>query len=144
MAPRLIFINIEATNLQAAVDFYIPLGFTQNKTYSDASTACVVLSDVIHVMLHEPSRFATWVPTGKQAADATKHTEVLLCVSAESKEEVDQWVEKAVKAGGKGDPTKLPEEGGMYGRSFEDLDGHVWEVGFMNMSQAGENSSGEM
>jgi predicted lactoylglutathione lyase len=140
MAPRLIFINISVTNLQPSLAFYTALGFTQNKTFSDASTACVVLSDVIHVMLHEPTRFKTWVPEGKAIVDATKHTEVLLCVSAESKEEVDSWVEKAVAAGGKGDPTVLPKEGGMYGRTFEDLDGHVWEVGYMDFSQVPPHS----
>ena len=143
MAPRQIYINIPVANLSAAIDFYLALGFTQNKMFSDTNSACVVLSDVIHVMLHEPTRFTTWVPEGKTTADAKKHTEVLLCVSAESREEVDDWVTKAQKAGGVADPTKLQENPGMHCRSFEDLDGHVWEVAYMDMSQWRKEQKGD-
>jgi uncharacterized protein len=135
MAPREIYINLSVASLAPAADFYKSIGFTPNPDFSDASTACVVLSDTIRVMLHVPDRFATWVPASKTAIDAKKHTEVLLCFSADSKDEVDDWVEKAGKAGGKKDPTKIQSEGPMYGRSFEDVDGHIWEVVYMDVSQ---------
>lgn len=132
----MIFINISVANLDDSVKFYTSIGFTKNPAFSDADTACMVLTDVIHVMLHVPTRFRTWVPAAKEIADTAKHTEVLNFLSAESKAEVDTMLENAVKAGGKADPTKVGgEESGMYGRSFEDLDGHIWEVGYMDMSQ---------
>jgi predicted lactoylglutathione lyase len=135
MASKLIFLNIPVSDLESAKKFYLALGFTQNTMFSDASTICIVVSEHIHVMLHEHDRFSTWVPKSKSIADAHTSTEVLICISADSKDEVDTYIKKAAEAGGKADVTKLPEEGGMYGRSFEDLDGHVWEIGYMDMSQ---------
>jgi predicted lactoylglutathione lyase len=141
MAPRLMFINLPVASLDAAVKFYTDIGFTPNPTFSDSNSACVVLSETISVMLHVPDRFATWVPAGRTAANAKTHTEVLLCFSAESKEEVDEWVAKAEKAGGKKDPNKMEGGDAMYGRSFEDLDGHVWEVGYMDLSKFAEQKT---
>jgi predicted lactoylglutathione lyase len=90
----------------------------------------------IHVMLVTPDKFRSFTPPHKSVADAQTTTEVMLCLSAESKEEVDNWIETAVKAGGKADPNALPQMEGMHGRSFEDLDGHVWEMVWVDMKAA--------
>ena len=79
-------------------------------------------------------RFTTFIPTSKTIAEAGSTTEVLLCLSASSKSAVDEIVTAAEAAGGKQDPTAIPGNDFMYGRSFEDLDGHVWELGFMDVN----------
>lgn len=83
-------------------------------------------------MIMDPETFTGFVPKSKSVADSTKTSEVLLCLSAENREEVDQIVETAGNGGGKMDPTQLPQMPGMYGRSLEDLDGHVWELIYMD------------
>ncbi|KAL9125073.1 MAG: hypothetical protein Q9217_005667 [Psora testacea] len=128
-----IFINLPVADLAASVAFYTSLGFTPNPKFSDANATMMVLSPSVHVMLLTHSFFGGFMPSGREIPDARKTTEVLFCLSADSKEEVDTLVEKAVAAGGKRDVgLHQVEEGScMYGRSFDDLDGHVWEVVFM-------------
>ena len=107
---------------------YRRLGFDFNPQFSDEHVACMVVDDNIFVMLLEEARFKDFI--NGDIADAHRTTEVLTCLSAKSREEIDRTVRTAIEAGGK--PWKEPmEEGPMYGGSFQDLDGHVWELIFM-------------
>ena len=127
---RMIFVNLPVTDLARSRAFYEALGFTNNPQFSDDGSACMVVSDTIHVMLLTHAKWADF--TTKTIPDAHTTAQVLLCVSADSREEVDGQVDKAVKAGGKADPTPTQDFGFMYGRSFEDPDGHIWEVMWMD------------
>jgi predicted lactoylglutathione lyase len=127
---RLIFVNLPVKDLTAAREFFMQLGFEFNPQFSDDKAACMVVDRNIFVMLLVEERFKDFV--NGEISDATKATEVLTCLSAESREQVDEIVAKALAAGGK--PWKpVIEEGPMYGASFQDLDGHVWELMYMDM-----------
>ena len=122
---RRIFPNLPVRDAQAARAFWSELGFGFNEMFSDDRTACLVVEENISVMLLSEPRFTDFV-TGP-VADAHAATGVLLCLSASSRAEVDVLADKAIAAGGK--PHLPPmEHGPMYGRSFTDLDGHVWEL----------------
>lgn len=113
------------------MDFFGKLGLTFNAQFTDESAACMIISEDIYVMLLTENKFKTFTP--KQICDATKSTEVLVCLSSASRAEVDGMVRKAVAAGGK--TYKEPEDHGfMYGHGFQDLDGHIWELAFMEPS----------
>jgi predicted lactoylglutathione lyase len=110
------------------------------------TSTCIVFSETINVMIMTHDKFKGFIPPSKEVADAAKVTEALFCIWVEKKEEVDAMVEAAENSGGKKDPTKLPEMPGMHCRSLEDLDGHIWELGFMDIEAckahwgaAGEN-----
>lgn len=120
---QMIFLNLAVADLEASIAFYTALGFRQNTVFSSPDAAGMVLSDSIWVMLHTPSSFASFLPAGRKATDAKTYTECLFCLSRTSKEAVDEMVEKAGKAGGGMDIGFKKDEGYMYGRSFEDLDG---------------------
>lgn len=137
---RKIFINLCVNDVVAATSFYESIGANKNGMFSNTATACMVFSDTIFVMIHNPSRFKDFVPPSKEIADPQKVSEVLLCLSVDKREEVDKIVSLAVQAGGKADPSKLPEAEGMYGRSFEDLDGHVWELYWLDMEAHGKGA----
>jgi predicted lactoylglutathione lyase len=126
---RMIFVNLPVADLDATKAFYTGLGFSLNPQFSDEQTACVVISDTIVVMALKRERFADFVagPVGDPAAGPT----VLNCLSASSREEVDELVSRALASGGKPWLDKL-EMGPMYGHSFTDPDGHVWEVMYMD------------
>ncbi len=139
----MIFINLPVSSFSDSIAFYTALGFVQNKSCTDAGAVTMMSlppfnppdSEIaaINVMLHTHEKFQGFMPPSKQMADAKKSTEVLLCLSCESKEEVDEMVEKAVRAGGKGQVCpKQDVSEAMYGNSFEDLDGHVWEMVWMS------------
>jgi predicted lactoylglutathione lyase len=122
---RMIFVNLPVENLAASRAFFTALGFEFNSDFSDASCACMVVDRNIFVMLLVRERFGHFV-IGR-IADATAGTEVITCLSAKSREEVDETVARAIAAGGR--PWQPPvEDGPMYGGSFQDLDGHVWEL----------------
>jgi predicted lactoylglutathione lyase len=117
---RMIFVTLPVEDLPASRAFFTALGFEFNTEFSDASCACMVVDRNIFVMLLVRQRFG-------RIADATAVTEVITCLSAESRQEVDDTVARAIAAGGK--PWQPPVENGpMYGGSFQDLDGHVWEL----------------
>jgi predicted lactoylglutathione lyase len=123
------FVNIAVKDLSAAQAFFGELGFTFDEKFTDESAACMVVSDQAYVMLLVQPRFADF--TKKQVADASTSTEAILAVSAESREAVDAFADAALKAGGT--PANEPMDYGfMYGRSFNDLDGHLWEVMWMS------------
>lgn len=136
----LIFINLPVRDLAASVAFYEALGFRRNPQFSDETAACIVVSDVIHVMLLTHAKFMQFSP--RPICDAHASAQALFCLSAESRTAVDARVADAVQAGGTADPTPTQEFGFMYGRSYEDPDGHIWEVMWMDPAAiAGEPAS---
>jgi predicted lactoylglutathione lyase len=126
---RLIFVNIPVKDLPASTAFFRTLGFGFDEKFTDDSCSCMVVSEQAYVMLLAESRFADF--TTKPVADARTCTEAILCVSADSREAVDKFADAALGAGGS--PASEPmDHGFMYGRSFHDLDGHLWEVMWMS------------
>jgi uncharacterized protein len=128
---RMIFVNLPVTDLEASTAFYTALGFNKNPDFSDDTASCMVVSEQIYVMLLTHEKFKTFI--NGEIADAKKTTEVLTCLSASSRDEVDDFKQKALAAGG-ADWKPNMEMGPMYGCSFQDPDGHVWEVMYMDMS----------
>jgi uncharacterized protein len=134
---RKIFVNLPVKNLQQSMTFFAKLGFTFNKQFTDETGACMIVSPDIYAMLLTQNKFKTFTP--KQICDATKSTEVLVCLSAGSREEVDEIVGKAVAAGGT--TYNEPQDYGfMYGHGFQDLDGHIWELAYMEPSAIKEQA----
>lgn len=129
MYQQMIFVNLPVNDLDASKKFFTELGYTINPQFSDENAASVVISDTIVAMLLTKPFYSTF--TKKEIADATTTSEVLLCLSAESREKVDELVDKAVAAGGTASD-KVQDMDFMYGRAFDDLDGHTWEVVWMN------------
>ncbi|KUL26161.1 VOC family protein [Streptomyces regalis] len=128
---QMIFLNLPVNDLDASKKFFTELGYSINPQFSDANAASVVISDTIVAMLLTKPFYSTF--TKKEIADATTTSEVLICLSAESREQVDELVEKAVAAGGTASD-QVQDPGFMYGRAFDDLDGHTWEVVWMDPS----------
>lgn len=127
-----IFINLPVKNLQATIDFFTQLGFAFNPQFTDEKAACMIIADnSIYAMFITHEFFSTF--TKKAISDATKTTEVLICIDAESKEAVQSLVQKAVAAGGS-TYMDAQDHGWMYQHSFADLDGHQWEVAYMDIS----------
>ena len=126
---RLIFVNIPVKDLDASTGFFRTLGFDFDQRFTDESCACMVVSEQAYVMLLQEDRFADF--TSKQIADARATTESILCVSAESREDVDRFADTALGAGAAA-AGETQDHGFMYGRSFQDLDGHIWEVMWMD------------
>lgn len=127
-----IFVNLAVKDLNRSMDFFKSLGYSFNTQFTDDTAACMVISEDIYAMLLTEDKFKQFTP--KQIADATKSTEVLTCLSAESKDKVNELVDKAIKAGAT--ETREPQDYGfMFGRSFNDLDGHIWEIMWMDESQ---------
>ena len=128
---RMIFVNLPVRDLAASRGFFEALGFAINEQFSDDKAACVALEDNIFVMLLREPFFKTFL--NHEVADATRATEVINGLSADSRQEVDDLVRRAVEAGGT--PWKDTfSDGPMYGGSFQDLDGHVWEVMHMDLA----------
>ena len=128
--PQMIFVNLPVTDLDQATVFYEAVGAKKNEQFSDGTASGMAFSDTIHVMLLTHDKFRTFTP--KSIADATQTSEVLLGLSVDSRAAVDTMVERAGAAGGRIDPSPAQDHGFMYGRSFEDPDGHVWEVMWMD------------
>ena len=126
---QMIFVNLATNDVDASKKFFTELGYAINPQFSTDDCACVVISDTIVAMLLSKQRYADF--TKKEIADSTRTSEVLLCLSAESREKVDELVGKAIAAGGTGNDD-VQDHGHMYGRSFDDLDGHSWEVVWMD------------
>jgi uncharacterized protein len=123
-----IFVNLPVKDLKRSVDFFTQLGYTFNPQFTDENATSMVVSDTIYVMLLVEGFFKTF--TSKEIADATKTTEAIVCLSAESRAEVDELVGKAVAAGAK-TPREAQDHGFMYQHGYEDLDGHLWELVYM-------------
>lgn len=131
---KMIFVNLPVTDLPRATAFYQAVGATKNEQFCDGTASCMVFSETIHAMLLTHDKFRQFTP--KAIADAKTSSEVLICLSADSREAVDAMVDKAWTAGGKVDPCPKQDYGFMYGRSFEDPDGHIWEVMWMDVAAA--------
>ena len=127
---QLIFINLPVADLPRSVAFYKAVGATRNPMFSDDTAACMVVSDVIHVMLLTHDKWRTF--TDRAIPDAHASAQVLLCLSRDSREAVDAVVAQAEAAGGEIDPNATQDYGFMYGRSYADPDGHIWEVMWMD------------
>lgn len=127
-----IFVNLPVTDLQRSMAFYEAVGATNNPVFTDETAACMVFSDSIYAMLLTHGKWRQF--TGKPIVDAHAAAQVLLCLSADSRDEVSQLVDTAGRVGGKADPTPQQDYGVMFGRSFEDPDGHIWEVMWMDPS----------
>ena len=126
-----IFVNLPVKNLDQSVEFFTKLGFSFNAQFTDETATCMVVSEDIFVMLLTEAKFKEFTPN--PICDATKSTEVLVCLSSQSRAEVDEMVRKAVAAGGT--TYKEPQDYGfMYGHGFQDLDGHIWETMYMEPS----------
>jgi hypothetical protein len=127
--PRLIFVNLPVRDLTASQRFFRSLGFDFDDRFTDDTCACMVVSEQAYVMLIAESRFTDF--TQKPIADAHRSTEAILCVSAEDRDAVDAFADAALSAGAS--PANEPmDHGFMYGRSFNDPDGHLWEVMWMS------------
>lgn len=122
---RQIFVNLPVKSLDRSVAFFTKLGFTFNPEYTNERATCMVVDENIFVMLLVEDFFSTFTP--KVICDATKSTEVIVCLSAESRERLDEMVVTAVKAGAAA-PRPPVDHGFMYQHGFEDLDGHLWEL----------------
>lgn len=123
-----VFINLPVADLQRSVNFFTALGYQFNPQFTDENATCMIVSDDIYVMLLVESYFKTF--TRKPVADAKKTTEVLVCLSLDSRAEVEEIVKKAVAAGAK-TPIPAQDHGFMFQHGFEDLDGHQWEYAYM-------------
>ena len=132
-----IYVNLPVKNLQNSIDFFTHMGFTFNPRFTDANATCMIVGKNIFVMLLVENFFRTFIK--KKLCDATKSTEVLLALAVESREKVDEMMKRALKAGGT-EPREPQDHGWMYGRSFEDLNGHIWEVFWMDPTGMGKQA----
>ena len=124
-----LFVNLPVKDLNKTVKFFTKLGFTSNPEFTDENATCMIVGNDNFVMLLVEKFFKTF--TKKEISDVSKNTEVIVALSTQSREEVDQMMEKVIGAGGK--ESRDPQDHGwMYGRSFEDIDGHLWEIFYMD------------
>jgi predicted lactoylglutathione lyase len=128
--PKMIFINLPVTELDRSIAFYEAVGATKNPMFSDDTAACMVLSDTIHVMLLTHEKWKGF--TDRAIPDAHVSAQVMLCLSQDSRDAVDAVVDQAAQAGGQADPNGTQDYGFMYGRSYADPDGHIWETMWMD------------
>lgn len=129
-----IFVNLPVKDLARSRAFFASLGFDFNPQFSNDDAACMIIGENIYAMLLVERFFSTF--TNKPVADARETTEVLTCLSCESRDEVDALVAKALAAGGRA-PNPKQDHGFMYGHGFEDLDGHIWELSWMDADGVG-------
>ena len=127
---KMIFVNLPVADLPAARAFYEAIGATNEPRFTDETAACMVFSETIHVMLLTHDKFRQFTP--KQVADAHATSEVLIAISADSRDAVDEITDKALAAGGR-EAREKQDYGSMYSRSFEDPDGHIWEPVWMDL-----------
>lgn len=131
-----IFVNLPVKDLDKTIEFFTKLGFKFNPKFTDQNATCMIVSDNIFAMLLVEKFFKTFIK--KEICDAKKSTEVLLALAVESRDEVDEMMTDAIKAGGS--ESRAPQDHGwMYGRSFEDINGHIWEVFYMDESKMPSN-----
>ncbi|KFG73431.1 VOC family protein [Streptomyces mutabilis] len=131
MHQQMIFVNLATNDLDASKKFFTGLGYEINAQFSDDTTASIPLSETIVVLVHTPEKYRQF--TKKDIVDSTKSSEVLIALSAESRGKVDELVDKAVAAGGSVSG-ETQDHGFMYGRAFDDVDGHTFEVVWMDPS----------
>lgn len=128
-----IFVNLPVKDLGKSITFFTHLGFTFNQQFTDENATCMIIGENIFAMLLVEKYFQDF--TKKEIPDTTKTSEVILALSADSRKKVDEMVNKAIEAGGAA-PNKPQDHGWMYQHGFEDLDGHLWEVLYMDETAA--------
>ena len=133
--PKMIFVNLPVRDLAASTAFYVALGGTVNPQFSGETSTSLMFSDTIFVMLLTHAHYGEF--TKRPIADAHASSPLLLALSADSRDEVDALVDRAVVAGGTADPNPAQDLGFMYNRHVEDLDGYVWEILWMDPSATG-------
>lgn len=126
-----IFVNLPVKDLKRSVDFFTKLGYTFNPQFTDENATCMIISGDIYVMLLVEKFFKSF--TKQEICDTTKCNEAIICLSADSREDVDAHVKKAADAGA-ATPYPVQDLGFMYGHGFRDLDGHLWEINWMDMN----------
>jgi predicted lactoylglutathione lyase len=126
-----IFVNLPVKDLNKTIEFFTKLGFKFNPQFTDVYATCMIVGDDIFVMLLVERFFKTF--TKKEICDTSKNTEVIVALSVEGREKVDQMINKAIEAGGR-ESREPQDHGWMYGRSFEDINGHIWEIIYMDES----------
>ncbi len=126
-----IFVNLPIKDLNKTIEFYTKLGFKFDPQFTNENATCMIVDKDIFVMLLVEKFFKTF--TKKEICDTTKNIEVIVALSAESREKVDQMIKKAVEAGGV-ESMEPQDHEWMYGRRFEDIDGHIWEIIYMDES----------
>ena len=131
---QMIFVNLPVSDLQRSRGFLEALGAVNEPRFTDETAACMTFSNSIHVMLLTHEKFSAFTP--RPIADPKAGSQVLLCLSSESRQSVDSTVERAVAAGGTADPSPKQDYGVMYGRSVADPDGHIWEIMWMDAAAA--------
>jgi hypothetical protein len=137
----MIFVNLPVTDLKRATAFYEALGAQKNPQFSDDTASCIVFSETIFAMLLTHDKYLQFSP--RPIGDAHRTSQVLLCLTADSRAEVDDMVERAAAAGGVADPSPKDEYDFMYGRSFQDPDGHLWGVNWMDMAVLGDQNAAQ-
>lgn len=131
-----IYVNLPVKNLNRSIGFFTQLGYTFNPQFTDETATCMIVGDHIFVMLLTEDKFKLFTP--KAICDATKSTEVLICLSCESRADVDAMVRKAVAAGGT-TYNEPQDHGFMYAHGYQDLDGHIWELVYMEPGAVDQN-----
>jgi len=126
-----IFVNLPVSDLNKSIEFFTKLGYSFNQQFTDEKATCMIISEDIYAMLLVKPFFQSFIK--KEIADATKVTETFLCLSADSREAVDELVDKAIAAGAT-TVNGIDDQGFMYSRDFEDLDGHSWSIMYMDSS----------
>ena len=126
-----IFINLPVKDLNNTIDFFTKLGFKFNPQFTDENATCMIVGEDIFVMLLVEKFFKTF--TKKEICNTSKDTEVIVALSVESREKVDQMINKALESGGK-ESREPQDHGWMYGRSFEDINKHLWEIIYIDES----------
>lgn len=130
-STKMIFVNLPVADLNKSITFYESLGFTKNPMFSDDTAACMVLSDVIHVMILSHAKWKSF--TDRPIPDSGS-SEVMLCLSCDSKDEVNAFVDAGAANGGTADLQPPQDHGFMFQRTLVDPDGHVWEPMWMDMT----------
>jgi len=133
-----IFVNLPVKDLQQSIAFFANLGFQFNPQFTDETATCMIVSENIFVMLLTREKFQTFTPNA--ICDTTQSTEVLTCLSVERREKVNEMVREAVAAGGK-TYNEPQDHGFMYAHGFQDLDGHIWELVYMEPSATDQAES---
>jgi len=129
---RMIFVNLPVGDLARSIAFYEAIGASADPVFRDEGSQMMRISDTICVMLLTHEKFSGF--TSRRIPDAHATAQVLLALSAESREEVDETTQTAGRSGGTADPNPVQDHGFMYGRSFADPDGHIWELAWMDMA----------
>ncbi|HXV78387.1 MAG TPA: VOC family protein [Candidatus Binatia bacterium] len=133
--PTKIFVNLPVKNLNKSIEFFTELGFTFNQQFTDETATCMIVTEDIFVMLLTEDKFKSFTP--KEICDTKNYTEALVCLSLDSRGKVDEMVRKAVSAGGT-TYNEAQDHGFMYAHGFQDLDGHIWELIYMEPGAIGQ------